>query len=801
MLRLSAGITVTAGLMLAAMGGGQVVRGAEVVGATAVENPQPVAVAEPLAAAIDSFVAQAAVGPIAGPCSDADFVRRIHLDLTGTIPTADRVRAFLADEAPDRRERLVDELMGSRAFVRQMGLVLDAMLLERTSPPGGLAQPWQAWLRDAVAEERPLDQLLGDVVAAEGGDPAVEPAAAFLLARDAEPVKMTRAVGRILFGRDLQCAQCHDHPLDDTIRQAEFHGLHAFVKRTSLFTAGKSQQLSEAAVGEVDFASVFTDESVKAAWPQLPDGPPLIEEPVAEPGDGYLTAPSKSSRGVPEFSRRGALAQRLAESDTFRRNLANRLWAVFFGQGLVHPLDGLGPDNSPSHPRLLQKLVDVLVAHDFQLRPIVRGIVLSQAYQRSVEPPSRDVIDTEALQATVSRLEVEQTELTEHLKPLRMAADAAEERRQAAYEAERAIHEELQPTIASRTETRKVFNETAKAADAAEAAREKAATVADAVEAALAEARQASDLLAGDAAVTGVVTTLEAQQQARSEARAAAVAAASEKLAAKVAAEAQLTEARAAFDGVAAQRSPATLADLTREAEEATRQLVACQQQLDRLAWRQTLAADMLGLASLAEADPPAAEAAWASIVERMTDGLQVARLRPLSPDQFAFSLLQATGGLARLEAAAVAAVENAPPKSVTEAPEAEQPAAREQAIEEELLKQAGGVLRSFDALYADPLVEGFQATLNQALYLGNASQVSGELAPNGENLAARLLASEDAAAAADELCMAVFSRAPTDDEQADIAAFLDVAAEDRPQAVAELIWAMLSSNEFRFQH
>ncbi len=801
MLRLSAGITVTAGLMLAAMGGGQVVRGAEVVGATAVEHPQPVAVAEPLAAAIDSFVAQAAVGPIAGPCSDADFVRRIHLDLTGTIPTADRVRAFLADEAPDRRERLVDELMGSRAFVRQMGLVLDAMLLERTSPPGGLAQPWQAWLRDAVAEERPLDQLLGDVVAAEGGDPAVEPAAAFLLARDAEPVKMTRAVGRILFGRDLQCAQCHDHPLDDTIRQAEFHGLHAFVKRTSLFTAGKSQQLSEAAVGEVDFASVFTDESVKAAWPQLPDGPPLIEEPVAEPGDGYLTAPSKSSRGVPEFSRRGALAQRLAESDTFRRNLANRLWAVFFGQGLVHPLDGLGPENPASHPLLLDCLVEALVAHDFQLRPIVRGIVLSQAYQRSVEPPSRDVIDTEALQATVSRLEVEQTELTEHLKPLRMAADAAEERRQAAYEAERAIHEELQPTIASRTETRKVFNETAKAADAAEAAREKAATVADAVEAALAEARQASDLLAGDAAVTGVVTTLEAQQQARSEARAAAVAAASEKLAAKVAAEAQLTEARAAFDGVAAQRSPATLADLTREAEEATRQLVACQQQLDRLAWRQTLAADMLGLASLAEADPPAAEAAWASIVERMTDGLQVARLRPLSPDQFAFSLLQATGGLARLEAAAVAAVENAPPKSVTEAPEAEQPAAREQAIEEELLKQAGGVLRSFDALYADPLVEGFQATLNQALYLGNASQVSGELAPNGENLAARLLASEDAAAAADELCMAVFSRAPTDDEQADIAAFLDVAAEDRPRAVAELIWAMLSSNEFRFQH
>ena len=138
-----------------------------------------------------------------------------------------------------------------------------------------------------------MDELLGEVVAAEGGDPEATPAAAFLLAREAEPVKMTRAVGRILFGRDLQCAQCHDHPLDDDLRQAEFHGLHAFVKRTSLFTSGKAQQLSEAAVGEVDFTSVFTEESVKAAWPQLPDGPPLIEEPIVEPGDGYVIAPLK----------------------------------------------------------------------------------------------------------------------------------------------------------------------------------------------------------------------------------------------------------------------------------------------------------------------------------------------------------------------------------------------------------------------------------------------------------------------------------------------------------------------------
>lgn len=787
------GLALVVGLVLA---WSAAVRGDEVSRVSPAE-----AASTSLAEAIDTLVEQAAVGPLAEPCSDADFVRRVHLDLVGVIPTPEQVQAFLADEAPDRRTKLIDELLASRGFVRQMGLVFDAMLLERDSPPGGLSQPWQAWLRDSITAERPLDELLGDVVAAKGGDPSTEPAAAFLLARGAEPVKMTRAVGRILFGRDLQCAQCHDHPLDDDIRQAEFHGLHAFVKRTSLFTAGKAQQLSEAAVGEVDFVSVFTDESVKAAWPQLPDGPPLIEEPVVEPGDGYATAPSKSSRGVPEYSRRSALATRLADSETFQRNLANRLWAVFFGQGLVHPLDGLGPENPASHPQVLDRLVEVLVEHDYQLRPIVRGIVTSAAYQRSVEPPRPGAIDPGLLEATVARLEQQESELTGQLVHLQVAAEAAEERRQAAFAAERAIHEDLQPTIAVRSETRKSVNEAAKAADAAEAAREKAATVAGAVESALAGVQQASELLAGDAAVSGVVATLEAQQAVRGAALQAAEAAATEKAVAKADAEEKLTAARTAYDDLAGRRSPATLADLTREAEEAQRRLVSCGQQLERIAWRLELAGDVRAHSQLAEADPLSAEVLWESIVGRWNDHLQVARLRPLSADQFAFSFLQATGGFARLEAAATKAVDAKPPASVAEASEAEKSVAREKAIEQEFFKQAGGVLGSFESLYADPLIEGFQATLNQALYLGNASQVSGELNPNGENLAARLLAMDDPAAVANELCLAVYSRPASEDEQVDIAAFLEGPPDARSQRVGELIWAMLSSTEFRFNH
>ena len=772
------------------------VRGDEV--ATVVSSEEA---SELLSEAIDVIVAEAAVGPLAEACSDADFVRRVHLDLVGAIPTPAAVRAFLTDDSENRRERLVDELMASRAFVRQMARVLDAMLLERTTPPGGLAEPWQAWLCDSIAEARPLDELLGDVVAAEGGDPAVVPAAAFLLAREAEPVKMTRAVGRILFGRDLQCAQCHDHPLDDDIRQAEFHGLHAFVSRTSLFTAGKAPQLSEAAVGEVDFTSVFTDDSVKGAWPQLPDGPPLIEEPVVEPGDGYQTTPSKASRGVPDYSRRSALASRLAESDVFRRNVANRIWAVFFGRGLVHPLDGLGPENPASHPRLLNRLVEALVAQDYHLRPLVRGIVLSRAYQRSVEPPAPEWIDPVAIEQTIASLHARQAELTSQLAELQRMAQAAESQRQMAFDAERAIHAELQPTLGARGEARKSANEATTAAAAAEAAREQAATVAEAVAKALEEARHASTLLAGDAEVTGVVSALDAQQQTRQQTLDAAATAATEKAAAKSVADEKLAAARAAFDEIAARRAPAALAELTRAADEAKRAFVACTQQLERVAWRLELAGDLLKVKHAFDADPLAAEVLWEGIVERLNENLQIASLRPLSPDQFALSLLQATGALARLEAAAAQAVDAKPPASVTEAPEPEKATAREKAIEQEFAKQAGSLLGSFASLYADPLVEGFQATLNQALYLGNASQVSKELEPTGDNLAARLLTTEDAGAAADEVCLAVLSRPATEEEREDIALFFTEQAETRGQAVAELIWAMLSSNEFRFNH
>jgi len=209
---------------------------------------------------IDALIDAAAIGPLAPVCSDADFVRRIYLDLTGVIPTADKARAFVADKAADKRERLIDELLDSPAFNRHMAITLDVMLMERKPEKAVKQAEWESYLYRSIADDKPVDQLFRELIAADGADPALRPAARFTLDRDAEPNSVTRDIGRLAFGMDLQCCQCHDHPLIDDYYQDDYYGLFAFVHRTGLFTDAKTRlvSLTEKADGEASFKSVFT---------------------------------------------------------------------------------------------------------------------------------------------------------------------------------------------------------------------------------------------------------------------------------------------------------------------------------------------------------------------------------------------------------------------------------------------------------------------------------------------------------------------------------------------------------------
>src|SRR5262249_27780802 len=160
-----------------------------------------------------------AKGESAAPATDGEFLHRVCLDLTGTIPTSTAARAFLDDPSPYKRERLVDGLMASPEDARRMQDLFDAMLMERPADTHVPGREWRAFLRRSFAANVPYDWLVAQILSADGSDPKTRGAARFYLDRLADPNLLTRDVSRMFLGRDIQCAQCHDHPLIDDYKQ------------------------------------------------------------------------------------------------------------------------------------------------------------------------------------------------------------------------------------------------------------------------------------------------------------------------------------------------------------------------------------------------------------------------------------------------------------------------------------------------------------------------------------------------------------------------------------------------------
>jgi hypothetical protein len=196
----------------------------------------------------------------------------------------------------------------------------------------------------------------------------------------------------------------------------------------------------------------------------------------------------------------------------------------------------------------------------------------------------------------------------------------------------------------------------------------------------------------------------------------------------------------------------------------------------------------------LAKTDPVKAEAAWNALIERWTINNQIGALRPLSPEQLATSAMRATGFLTPQEASAVAAIDSKPPEVLTKAVDADKPRIRAEQIELRLIDQLDKTFAEFAKLYGGESGQDFQASVNQSLYFGNGAAVDSWLKAGGESLAVRLGKLEDPAALSDELYVAVFTRPATDAEKQDVTDFLKDRTADRPVAIGELIWALLSA-------
>lgn len=325
--------------------------------------------------------------------SDSQFLRRIYLDLVGTIPTHEEAVAFLDDPSPDKRTVLIDKLLADSRFAEHQADIWDLVLFTRNPPNSEVHRRdgMKKWLARVFTENVPYDQWVRAILKAEGNS-VDEGAPLYLVQYRSRPEDASEAISQTFLGVQLQCARCHDHPFE-TWTQLDFYGMAAFLARLQVVSVGKEKDLTKYAIGEKNTGDIlFTgpakDQTAgKKGEPVKPKF--LLASALDEPevAKDFKEPPFKDNETppAPMFSRKNRLAEWIAspENPYFAKAIANRVWAQYMGRGLVHPVDNMSASNAPSHPALLAELTKQMVEHKFDLKWFVREIVSSEAYQLS----------------------------------------------------------------------------------------------------------------------------------------------------------------------------------------------------------------------------------------------------------------------------------------------------------------------------------------------------------------------------------------------------------------------------------
>lgn len=347
--------------------------------------------------------------------SDEVFVRRVHLDLAGRIPDRAELEAFLGDRAKDKRARLIDRLLAGEEYARHLREVFDPVLMERRGPgweDRRENERWFAWLEDAFRRNRPWNEVVRDLIVARPERPEDRGAVWFLYERENNAQAVAEALGPVVFGVQMKCAQCHDHMVAREIKQAHYWGLVAAFNRSRNVTTPAGPAVAESAIGGfVSFANLqkesqparlvfFNGRSVDEAWPKEgakeTDAPDLYRVPPPAPAAPAEKGKQTASKGgkrkgepdrverpaVPKFSRREALAAAVTQDNPLlARAMVNRVWAMLFGRGLVHPVDLMDSKHPPSHPELLDWLARDFARSGYDVRRLVRLLANTRAYQ------------------------------------------------------------------------------------------------------------------------------------------------------------------------------------------------------------------------------------------------------------------------------------------------------------------------------------------------------------------------------------------------------------------------------------
>lgn len=336
-------------------------------------------------ARIDELLSQSWQENSASPsvvASDEEWVRRAWLTFTGRIPTVAEAQEFIASRSPRKRTELVERLLHNEQSAESLAVIWTNLLIGRSGSRGIDAEALFVFLEGQFRENRPWNETVNRLLAAEGRNDQVGETNFLLAHLNNQATPATAVVAKLFFCEQVHCMQCHDHPTASGLEQEQFWELNAFFKQ---------------AVRE-PITLTLPDGTEKRVW-RLTD---------AERGGvtHFETRNGQQRAVLPEFAghrltgaasedRRQALTEFLDADSEHRvaRAMVNRMWAHFFGAGFTSPIDDMGPHNPPTHPELLETLTTAFVESDYDVRRLMRWIAMSDAWQRasSVEELNADL--------------------------------------------------------------------------------------------------------------------------------------------------------------------------------------------------------------------------------------------------------------------------------------------------------------------------------------------------------------------------------------------------------------------------
>jgi hypothetical protein len=327
--------------------------------------------------------------PPSGLCTDQEFVRRAYLDLCGIVPTGDEVKTFLASTEKDKRAKLIDSLLDRTEYADFWTLKWsDVLRSNRKTIQVKGVHVFQKWLHENIEKSTPLDQVVRDLITANGSTYANPPANYYRIARD--PQNLAETTAQLFLGIRMQCAKCHNHPFERWT-QNDYYSMAAFFARV------KQKR----------------DPNEPGPNPQTPGAELIYSErsgEVTQPRTNQIMAPKFMGGATPTIpadkDRREILAQWLTGADNpfFAKSVVNRIWYHLNGRGIVDPVDDFRDSNPSANDELLDALAKDFVDHKFDVKHVIRTIMNSNVYQLSAETNDLNRDDNKYFSHAVTKL-------------------------------------------------------------------------------------------------------------------------------------------------------------------------------------------------------------------------------------------------------------------------------------------------------------------------------------------------------------------------------------------------------------